>query len=434
MQKKIIALAVAGLMSGAAFAQSNVTIYGVLDIGYAQAGLDQNNSTTTAAGISTATRSNTDLRSTGVQDGPLQSNRIGLRGTEDLGNGLKALYNVEMGLTEADYFGADSGPDTANAFTFRKQNIGLQGGFGTFTIGRQGVLIDEAWGVGSAGMQNNAYGDMYSSSNGASRGLSLVGTFNDFRANELITYVSPTFSGFTLAAQFGTGKTDTNAHTSTTLVVPVTYGDAEADHTNWGLRANYANGPFAAVIAYNSEDNKASTLGGTSALNSAVHGGTETKKNAWIIGANYDFGIVKVFGQYFDGSRNGDLASGVVPYAGLVCKADADLTGWELGLHIPVTAQITLAGSYFNTDSSTSAYTAATAVSGTAQRGNGDGSGYQLAALYSMSKRTTAYAMYGHESADWNAHNYNTATGLLISNQKSSADVGIFAVGLRHTF
>jgi len=68
MQKKIIALAVAGLVSGAAFAQSNVTIYGNLDIGYFQGSLD---TSVRAAVTGVKTKTNTDLRSTGFQDGPL---------------------------------------------------------------------------------------------------------------------------------------------------------------------------------------------------------------------------------------------------------------------------------------------------------------------------------------------------------------------------
>ena len=418
MQKKIIALAVAGLMSGAAFAQSNVTIYGNLDIGYLQA--DQNTKNVTAGGV--VTKSELDLRSTGFQNGALSTNHVGLRGTEDLGNGLKALFQVEMGMTEADYLGGDTGTDTASAYTFRKQNIGLQGGFGTFTIGRQGVLIDEAWAVGSAGMKNNAVGDMYTSAAGTGSGINAnAGSFHDVRANELVTYVSPSFSGFTAAVQYGTGKTDTNA----------TATDANARHTNWGLRANYDNGPLALVAAYNSEKNENTTktnatgvVPACSAAMSATTGAittvgcTETDKDSWLIGGNYNFGVVKVFGQYFDGSRQVDTyAAAAVP-----AKADFDIKGWELGLHIPVSAQITLAGSYFDT---TTDYKNVDAAGAVTSKGDIDGKGYQFAALYAMSKRTTAYAMYGYEKSD---------LGTKASLAKNDIDGYNFAVGLKHAF
>jgi predicted porin len=410
MQKKIIALAVAGLVSGAAFAQSNVTIYGNLDIGYLQG--DQNTKNVAGAVV---TKTNIDQRSTGFQGGALSTNHIGFRGTEDLGNGLKATFNVEMGMTEADILGADSGTDTAGAYTFRKQNLGLSGGFGTVTIGRQNVLIDEAWAVGSAGMKNNAVGDLYSSASGGVGINANAGQFHDARANEVITYVSPNFSGFTAAVQFGTGKTDTDVNTIAT-------GDTKADHTNWGLRADYANGPLALVAAYNSEKNDATSFSDVAIPLQVVVAGSETDKDSWLLGANYNFGIVKVFGQYFDGSRNVDSWAIGATRAN-PARTDMDISGWELGVHVPVTAQITLAGSYF--DTSTNWRTVAAGVGGALTKGDIDGNGYQLAALYSMSKRTTAYAMYGYEKSDMDQN---------ASVNKNDIDGYNFAVGLKHAF
>ena len=80
MQKKIIALAVAGLVSGVAFAQSNVTIYGVADANYYYASGD-------------------NLSRTGVDSGGLNGSRIGFKGEEALGNGLKAIFTMEYGTT-----------------------------------------------------------------------------------------------------------------------------------------------------------------------------------------------------------------------------------------------------------------------------------------------------------------------------------------------
>jgi len=87
MQKKIIALAIAGLASTAAFAQTNVTVYGVVDLG--QAWVKSSGETVKA---------NDDDQST---VGRLDSNAsyIGFRGVEDLGNGLKALFQYETNFT-----------------------------------------------------------------------------------------------------------------------------------------------------------------------------------------------------------------------------------------------------------------------------------------------------------------------------------------------
>src|SRR5574343_864641 len=80
MQKKIIALAIAGLASTAAFAQTNVTIYGVADVGYAHLRADGKKSMNN------------------IDSGLLAGSRIGFKGVEDLGNGLKALFTLEYAL------------------------------------------------------------------------------------------------------------------------------------------------------------------------------------------------------------------------------------------------------------------------------------------------------------------------------------------------
>ncbi|HOI51319.1 MAG TPA: porin, partial [Azonexus sp.] len=114
MQKKIIALAVAGLASTAAFAQSNVQIYGVVDVGY-----NRSSSSDTGA-----------LKSRNALDSGLQSgSRIGFRGTEDLGNGLKASFVLEYGIT-ADTGAGLSGPA-------RQSFLALSNSYGTVAAGRQ---------------------------------------------------------------------------------------------------------------------------------------------------------------------------------------------------------------------------------------------------------------------------------------------------------
>lgn len=96
MQKKIIALAAAGLVSGAAFAQSNVTVYGIADMSYV------NYSDASAAGFS----------STGqVQSGQWKGSDFGLKGSEDLGNGLSAIFQQEFGMV----MDVNNGPITQRA-------------------------------------------------------------------------------------------------------------------------------------------------------------------------------------------------------------------------------------------------------------------------------------------------------------------------------
>ena len=108
MKKSLLALAVLGAFAGAASAQSSVTLYGKLDLGFAK-----------AAGSA-------DKQ---VADG--SSSRVGFRGVEDLGGGLKAMFQFEH------RFNPDTGTVTNTAFWHGLSTVGLGGSFGTVNLGRQ---------------------------------------------------------------------------------------------------------------------------------------------------------------------------------------------------------------------------------------------------------------------------------------------------------
>ena len=141
MQKKIIALAVAGLASTAAFAQTNVQIYGIFDYGYSYRWDSLTNG---------AVDSNSAFNG-----GQASGSRLGFKGTEDLGNGLKAVFLFEQGLSVDTSSGASSGAITtattaaaydasnndgktgSNNSTYTRQAYaGLTGNFGTLIGGR----------------------------------------------------------------------------------------------------------------------------------------------------------------------------------------------------------------------------------------------------------------------------------------------------------
>src|SRR5574343_1189893 len=112
MQKKIIALAVAGLASTAAFAQTNVTIYGSVDAGYTHRWDAEHR------GTGVHTRSSIDT-------GGSAGNRLGFKGVEDLGNGLKAVFLLEQGFS----FDGAAGANAQGGRTFGRQAyVGLTGG------------------------------------------------------------------------------------------------------------------------------------------------------------------------------------------------------------------------------------------------------------------------------------------------------------------
>lgn len=123
MKKSLIALAVLAA-SGAAMAQSSVTLYGIADVWVGRT------SVTTAAGVKT----NTSV----LQSGGLGGSRLGFKGTEDLGGGLKAVFALEQGVAV----------DTGAGGTFNRQSyVGLAGGFGQVTFGNTWTAMDDVLGA-----------------------------------------------------------------------------------------------------------------------------------------------------------------------------------------------------------------------------------------------------------------------------------------------
>jgi predicted porin len=135
MQKKLIALAVASLVSGAAFAQvapNNVTLSGIVDMGYRYS-WDSNTGAPSQHAFND-----------GFQDG----SRVKLDGTEDLGNGLKVGFHTDFRFSV----------DTQSAVTTDNQNLFLTGGFGTVTAGSFGDALDDNNGLSEAGSMGFANG------------------------------------------------------------------------------------------------------------------------------------------------------------------------------------------------------------------------------------------------------------------------------------
>ena len=108
MKKSLIALAALAAV-GAASAQSSVTLYGVIDTNYGWARLTKKNMDRRSVTVKTTT---TGLNAAG---GNLSGSRWGLRGQEDLGNGLSAVFNVEAGFSSTDGAFSDSGDSPAPA-------------------------------------------------------------------------------------------------------------------------------------------------------------------------------------------------------------------------------------------------------------------------------------------------------------------------------
>lgn len=214
MQKKIIALAVAALASSAAFAQTNVTIYGVIDV---QEAFVKSSGATNGVNQSTVSRLDA------------HGNYIGFKGVEDLGNGLKAVFLYESALY------ADNGGGLAGG---RDAYVGLTGGFGTVVAGNLthplrafGAKVDLLPGAAGFGTTASLTGEIAGTKTGA-----------DDRASNAVAYVSPSFSGFSGTAAYINGETQPNGANT---------GEARA----YQLAGQYENGPAFAGVGYHKADN-----------------------------------------------------------------------------------------------------------------------------------------------------------------------------------
>jgi len=252
MNKKLIALAVAGAcVAPAAMAQTAnpVTLYGRVYVTF--------ESVEAKGGPSTATPVPRRQR---VSD---QSSLLGVRGTEDLGGGLKAFFQLETGFK----------PDENNTtFAARNSGVGLQGGFGSVLLGRW----DMPWKVATIAI--DPYGDL--TLGGITGVLSDGGNF-DRRDQNVIQYWSPTIAGFAarLAVTSNENKT------------------ASTNPRDYGANITWTGGPAYAFLAYEKHKDQ---LGGNgaavgSANTNAVSGADE---KGWAGGGSFIFGPVKLGAQY----------------------------------------------------------------------------------------------------------------------------------------
>lgn len=335
MKKSLIALAVMAV-SGASFAQSSVSLYGIADVWL---------------GRTTASNSASQVK---LDSGGVSQSRFGFKGSEDLGGGLKANFLLEQG------FNLDDGTQAAaNQMFSRQAYVGFSGGFGEVKLGKVFSAYDDI-----SGMTNAAFDSALSPQNNVWASTGYQGN----PANTLY-YASPAFSGFSGALSYSLGENKTTT---------VDAGAVTSFH------AKYEGGPIYAGLAYQTEK-----------ANGAATSVAFTRLNA-----SYDFGVAKALVGY---GRTKDAAFGAT--AG-VATPGAEVTEWQLGADVPVTAALTVSGGI--------ARSADNVIAGDAVR-----KGYSLAASYSLSKRTSVYT--GYQSTT------KTLAGV-------DTDSSLLAVGMRHAF
>jgi predicted porin len=210
-----------------------VSLYGVVDVA-----------------VESADNGGPDGRHTLVNSGDQSTSRFGFRGTEDLGNGLKAIFNLEGGLA------ADTGASDSSGLFQRRAVVGLEGGFGTLTLGREYSPIASVAGA------TDEFGQGFYGSN-----LSAFGSGRATRrlANS-VNYRSAAWNGLKLLAAYSAGEKTTGPS-----------GDLK------GIGLEYANGGLYLGAAYHNVKNDANTedkeYGAGAAYTFAGLGGFEIKAN-----------------------------------------------------------------------------------------------------------------------------------------------------------
>ena len=373
MKKSLVALA-ALAVAGVASAQSSVTLFGVVDAsisGYSSTSRDLNGATflnpfyVNRGSIKASRR---ELANSGYN-----SSRLGFRGTEDLGGGLAASFWLEAPITN------DDGQQGVSTFA-RRSTVSLSGGFGEVRLGRDYTptfwkdTVFDPFGTNGVGSNlintaNNSFGAFNGAAPTAVPGITIVGTNNYVRASNSIGYfLPPNLGGF--YGQLMYSFSEKTKYSPGTATPDVANNSRQGRYV--GGRFGYANGPLDVAASY-----------GSSTVGDQYYVGTTNKVNTFNLGASYDFGPVKLFGEVSKAKNKIDWE--VTPFAG--SRPDVDLTGYLLGVTVPVGAGLIRASySHVKYDDNAPVVLFAPAVED--RKANKLALGY----VHNLSKRTALYA------------------------------------------
>ncbi|VVD93039.1 porin [Pandoraea horticolens] len=385
MKKSLLALGVLGAFAGAAHAQSSVTLYGIID-----------------AGLQYVSKTGGNLAGTGntsknfqFANGNLQGSRWGLKGAEDLGGGLKAIFVLENG------FNLGSGTLGQNGRMFGRQAyVGLSSATaGTLTIGRQYDSVVDFVGPYASGSQWSTFAGAHPFDNDNLN--------NSFRVNNAVKYTSVNYGGFSAGGMYGFSNSANNGST----------GSGFANNRAYSFGAGYANGPLSFGAGYLYIGAPASNASGVinnsgDATTPMTLGGLVGSDKAWIAsaGGSYAFGPATVGLVY---------GHSVYQYIG---GGSWKFDNAELNAKYMLTPALQLGASYTYTWSTLSG--AGASVSPKYHQVN-------LGVDYFLSKRTDTYLVGLWQHANNEAPGGASLNGLGFSNSTNQFAV---TAGIRHKF
>jgi len=344
MKKTLIAAALLAGFAGAAQAETQVTLYGIVDLGVGYQKIKANGQSQSKFGMNSGNQS---------------GSRWGLRGTEDLGGGTRAVFTLESG------FKANTGTSAQSGRLF-----GLQA-----TVG----FANDAWGQFDLGRQTNIASKYFGSIDpfGGSFGVANIGhgfgSANGVRYDNMAMYQTPSYGGFQLGAGYSFSTSGNTAFRTNENARGITVG------------GRYVNGPLNVAAAYDQ-------VNAPSSLNNA-------KVRSYLVGGSFDFEVVKLalaWGQTRNGWIGGQdlvVLGGDANQGGFGSyRSGFRATSYMVGATVPLGAAGNLFGSWQRIDPKN-------ALSSNAAD-NETSSVYSLGYTYDLSKRTNLYA-YGNYTTDY---------------------------------
>jgi predicted porin len=366
MKKTLIAIAALAVV-GAASAQ--VTLYGKIDAS-AQASTTGKSSDTAASAVA-------DLTKYSVGSGGMSGSRWGVKGSEDLGGGLKASFQLENG------FSVDTGAAGQGGLLFGRQAfVTLGGGFGSLSLGRQYGTIDNVMGY----LDIQGYSGYSAMGSAFAAGAHADGAGTGGRVDSSIIYTTPTVSGFTGVVQFAPGENKTATKAATAYS---------------GFYAMYSAGPLFVMGGYEQNGTQAVTAAAAVAAvpgnagTAAVTAKAAATVSGGMIGATYDLGAVKLSGAIENGKTTG-----------------ASDFGYMIGAAVPMGAAALQLGWAAETQSADSS------VDGTS-----DALGVSV--IYTLSKRTNVYGSFIRS---------NSTPAAATAAVQVKTTTTTYGVGVRHDF